>query len=101
MNNKNICFVIGPMSDMNRLNLIAHKIVAPIVSDLGYRVETPDQPDLGMITDHIFSKIERSKMIIADISFLRPSVIYELAICHSMGRPTIIVKEKNTTYRIN
>ena len=48
------------------------------------------------ILSHIIESIAKSSVIIANINGRNPNVFYELGICHSMGKPVILVsKNKN------
>lgn len=93
MSNK-LCFVIGPMRDMARLKRLATGIIDPIVQKFGYRVETPDSPEMGNIMDQVIATLDRADLVIADLTGNNPNVFYELGIRHCIGRPYIVVKEK-------
>jgi len=93
MNNK-LCFVIGPMRDMARLKRLAEEIIEPVVKEFGYRVETPDQPDMGKIMDQVIATLDRAELVIADLTGNNPNVCYELGIRHCLGRAYIVVREE-------
>ena len=63
-----LCFVIGPMRDMARLNKFAYEVIRPLVQDKGYRVETPDRPDVGNIMDQVIATLDRAELVIADLT---------------------------------
>lgn len=89
-----LCFVIGPMRDMARLNILADHVVAPVVGPLGYRVETPASPEVGNIMRQVITRLDRADLVIADLTGNNANVAYELAIRHCLGRAYIVVREE-------
>lgn len=55
------------------------------------RVQTPELDDTGMITSRIFGLLDRAELGVMDVSAGSPSVMYELAMLHALGIPTIPV----------
>jgi hypothetical protein len=53
------------------------------------RSDTPVLDDTGMIEQRVFGIIDRAELGIMDISADSPSVMYELAMLHALGIPTI------------
>jgi len=53
------------------------------------RVDTPELDEAGMIEPRVFGLLDRAELGIMDISAGSPSVMYELAMLHSLGIPTI------------
>lgn len=51
---------------------------------------------IGSIGDQVFKSILDSKLIISNIAGLNPNVMYETAVAHSFGVPTIIICENGT-----
>lgn len=48
------------------------------------------------ILSHIITSIAKSSVIIANLNGRNPNVFYELGICHSLGKPVILIsKNKN------
>ena len=54
------------------------------------RADKIDQP--GMISKQVVEYILRSRLVVADLSYLNPNVFYELALRHATGKPTVHVK---------
>jgi hypothetical protein len=99
-NQKRICFVIGPMGsdDTDRLHALARDIVAPLLEELQegrWTVRTPDLTETGKIMDQVIRELDRSELVVADISQDRPSVFYELAIRHCLARPYVMLRDVN------
>lgn len=97
---KRRCFIIGPMRDeMDENNLhwlqrLDRQIIEPLLRELGfnYVVTTPyDIPDGGQIINALISEIDRSDIIIADITGLGANVFYEIAVGQALGKPVITV----------
>lgn len=89
-----VCFVIGPMKDVKRLNRLAHEIVGPLVADLGYAVTTPYQLQGGHVMNNVITLLDRADLLIADLTHNNPNVFYELGIRHCLGLPYVSVREK-------
>jgi len=91
---KKLCFVIGPMADLSRLNRLAKNIVAPVVEPLGYEVKIPEQPDIGNVMDQVVELLDRADLVVGDLTGGNPNVFYELGIRHSLGLVYVVLKEK-------
>ena len=89
-----LCFVIGPMRDLGRLKRLSENIISPLVSPLGYTVQTPERADVGNIMDQVIDSLDRADLVVADLTGSNPNVFYELAIRHSIGRAYVTVKEE-------
>jgi predicted nucleotide-binding protein len=50
----------------------------------------------GLITSQIILRLAQARIVIADISFGNPNVMYELGVAHSFQRPVILIAEKPT-----
>jgi hypothetical protein len=90
-----LCFVIGPMKDMDRLNRLAYQIVEPLLSDQEFLVRTPDQPNQGLIMHQVIESLDRAELVIADLTGANPNVLYELGLRHCLGLPCILITESN------
>lgn len=94
-----VCFYVTPIgadgSDERRhADLILGQIVEPAIEalDLGLSVVRADrltQP--GMISQQILRHILGARLVVADLSFHKPNVFYELAIRRATGLPTVLV----------
>ncbi len=89
------CLIIGSLDDQERLNILANKIIAPIVRNMGYQIEIPSQDDLKSKFNEIILKIELSKLIIVDLTDYSLNSIYLLAISQSFGHHCLVVRDKS------
>lgn len=48
------------------------------------------------ILSHIITSIAQSSVIIANLNGRNPNVFYELGICHSMGKPVILISKNKS-----
>ncbi|NWF68507.1 MAG: hypothetical protein HXY40_05425 [Chloroflexi bacterium] len=93
------CFLIGPMSDDElgekaRLRRLKTAL-KPLLAEFGYSVRHPwDLLKRDRIMHSVIEAIDRADLVIADLTGNNPNVFYELGICHSLGVPTILVREK-------
>ncbi|MEZ5102988.1 MAG: STING domain-containing protein [Draconibacterium sp.] len=94
---KKRCFVIGPMTDMDRLDKLAYEVIKPIVEPYGFDVITPLEGVDGHIMHHVLLELERADLLIADLSGNNPNVMYELGIYHSFGKAYLALKDDNLT----
>jgi hypothetical protein len=93
------CFIIGPMGEqpdeagLHSLQRLARNIIMPLLTELqlSYQVITPWELPPGDIMTGVISAIDRADFVIADLTGLNPNVMYELAICHSLGKHVITV----------
>jgi len=100
---KKQCFIIGPMGDMRspepRLTRIKLYVMRPLLEEVErrfgteYEVFTPFDLTDPYIMDDVIKSIDRADLVVADITGNNPNVMYELGISHSLGRPTIVVRE--------
>jgi hypothetical protein len=96
-----ICFIIGPMGDAKlgnkaRLKILANEIIKPLLEEEEWnlKVRTPfDIDGVGLIMDNVIASIDHADLIFADLTGNNPNVFYELALCHSLGIPVVILKE--------
>lgn len=69
--------------------------IDPEEAKLNIRVFTPELDDAGMITSRVFGMLDTAELGIMDVTARSPSVMYELAMLHALGIPTIpVVLEK-------
>jgi len=90
-----LCFVIGPMrtdDDIARQQRLAKEILHPLLVDHGYDVITPDRPQAGQIMRQVMAFLDRADLVGAGLTNSNPSVMYELAIRHCIGLPTVMVR---------
>ena len=90
-------FIIGPMAAKgtalpNIFNIkSAVEAVLASLSIENIKVDIPQQQYGSSIPTDVFSAIDISDLVIADVSTRSPSVIYELAFAHALGTPTIVI----------
>lgn len=90
------CFVVAPQ---DRLSKLVDKVIKPVIAEeLGYEVKISET---GKVGSNDLAQLEKSELIIADVTGSLPHVIYELTVAHGLGTPDIILGERNdeTHYR--
>lgn len=65
------------------------------------RIQTPELDDAGMITSRVFGLLDTAELGVMDVSAGSPSVMYELAMLHALGIPTIPVVFRDADGRRN
>jgi len=80
-------------SDFNELY---DEVIKPTVESFGIEcVRADDFYTSGLILNDIAQSILESQLIIADITPDNPNVFYEVGFAHGMGKPVILLSEKN------
>lgn len=91
-------FIIGPMSDGGRPIENTHNIkeaLEGIFRDRGdiidVQLDIPQELYGSNIPRDVFSAIDLSDLVVADISHRSPNVMYELAFAHALGISTMLI----------
>src|SRR5258706_14794038 len=91
-------FIIGPMSDGGRPLENTHNIKTALEAIfrnhgeiLDIQLDIPQELYGTNIPRDVFSAIDLSDLVIADISHRSPNVMYELAFAHALGINTMLV----------
>lgn len=71
-------------------------LLQPALEELGPTVVRADHiGDPGMITTQVLEYLKRSKLAIADLSYLNPNVFYEIALRHALRLPAVQIFRKS------
>jgi hypothetical protein len=90
-----ICFYITPIGpdgseERKHSDLFLTSLVEPALAELGLTVVRADHiAEPGMITTQVLEYLKRSKLAIADLSYLNPNVFYEVALRHALRLPVV------------
>ncbi|MGM3274531.1 hypothetical protein [Ralstonia sp. 24A2] len=97
---KKICFYITPIGaedsvERKHADLFMSSLVQPALEELGLTVVRADHiGEPGMITTQVLEYLKRSRLAIADLSYLNPNVFYEVALRHSLRLPVVQIIRK-------
>lgn len=93
------CFVIMPFSATkkcteNQWTEIFKNVIKPAVenSNFNYKCERANI-NFGNIILEILDKLNRSELVIADVTDRNPNVLYELGVRHALGGPAIAIAQ--------
>jgi CheY-like chemotaxis protein len=93
------CFVIMPFSSTktckeDEWTEIFERVITPAVEKSGfnYKCERANI-QYGTIIWEILDKLNRSELVIADITDRNPNVLYELGVRHALGGPVIAISQ--------
>lgn len=92
---KNICFYITPIGsddseERKHADLFTSSLVQPALDELGLTLVRADNiGEPGMITSQVIEYLKRSRLAIADLSYLNPNVFYEVALRHALRLPVV------------
>ncbi len=93
------CFVIMPFSATescteDEWTEIFEHVIKPAVEESGFNYKC-DRANLhfGSIIEDILDNLNRSDLVIADITNRNPNVLYELGVRHTLGGPVIVISQ--------
>lgn len=98
---KQVCFYITPIGhedseQRKHADLFTSSLVQPALDELGMTVVRADKiGDPGMITSQVIEYLKRSRLAIADLSYLNPNVFYEVALRHALRLPVVQIIRKS------
>jgi guanylate kinase len=88
------CFVLMPFKESLRAVYEDH--IAKVCRDLGISVTRADQIfSISPVIDDVREAVLTARYIIADLTDANPNVLYELGICHSLGKKVILVTQNS------
>ncbi len=90
--NKEIAFVIMPFKDP--FDNYYSTLIRPVIKSSGLRPLRVDEiPGPTQIISDIWTSINKSKFIIAELTTKNPNVMYELGLCHAINKPVIMLSQ--------
>jgi len=93
----NTCFYVTPIGaedseERRHSDLFLGSIIEPALSEFKLDIVRADKIGKpGMITAQVIDHLLHAKLVIADLSFLNPNVLYELCLRHACRLPTVQV----------
>lgn len=99
---KNICFVIMPISDPEgytegHFKKIYDQVFAPAITKAGYEPMRADNDNsANMIQPKIIEQLVNSPMVLCDLSTRNPNVLFELGLRQAFDKPVVLVQECGT-----
>jgi hypothetical protein len=86
-------FVIMPFSD--EFDSLYRDVIVPIAERCGFEIiRIDDVPGPGIILNDIQQQIQRSNVVVAEISTPNPNVFYELGYAHALDKPAVLLVRK-------
>jgi hypothetical protein len=87
-----LCFVIMPFND--KLKLIYEDSIRPTIEAAGLRCERADDiTGTTVITWDIWERINRARLLIADLTDLNANVFYELGLAHALSKEVALITQ--------
>jgi nucleoside 2-deoxyribosyltransferase len=72
-------------------------VVKPLAKEFGLSALRIDEvQDSGMVTDQILKHIEKSAIVLADLTGERPNCYYETGYAHALGRDLVLTIHKES-----
>lgn len=92
---KMMCFVLMPFSEKWSSRLY-FGLIRPELELLGFQCIRADNLTGQIVIEDIWTKINQSGLIIADVTGRNPNVMYEVGIVHTLGKPAILLTQDLT-----
>jgi len=91
---KPVCFVV--MQFTEEYNALYSEVIRPTCESFGYTVVRADDfYTSGLIIEDITRSIRECTIVLADVTPNNPNVFYEVGFAHGIGKPTILLSERN------
>lgn len=90
--NEGLCFVLMPFT-LSWSDRVYNTLIKKNVEKLGLKCTRADNLNGPIIIEDIWIQINRSAIIIADVTNKNPNVMYELGIVHTLGKPVILITQ--------
>ena len=82
------CFVMMPFGEW--FDRYYQEIYVPAIKEAGFEPVRADELfSTGSVVEQIWDQIERSKLLLADLSGKNPNVFYELGLAHAARKPVV------------
>lgn len=97
------CFFVTPIGEQNskefkKMSALLDNVINPTIEKYEYETVVAHKiQEIGSIGEQVFSAIKEASLVICDLTGLNPNVMYETAVAHSFGKPTIIIVENDGT----
>jgi len=97
-----IAFIISQIgkegsADRRRIDGIIRVLLAPVLEELDYKpLASHEIDDSGSIPDQIIEQLLNAELVVCDLTFNNPNVMYELAIRHAAYLPVVLIAEEET-----
>lgn len=95
------CFFITPIGkdssiEFKKMTALLGNVINPVLKEFEYEsVVAHKIQQIGSIGDQVFKSILDASIIITNLTGLNPNVMYETAVAHSFGKPTIMIVERD------
>jgi len=96
------CFIVCPIGaddspQRKRSDKVLKHIIEPICKNLGFNVVRVDKINtVDKIDNTILQHLEKSDLVIADMTDHNPNAFYEIGYRHALNKPLILIKDETT-----
>lgn len=100
---KAVCGIVMPLSPMDNCDA-AHwaevrEIIEESIEEAGFEANlVSDADDVGVIHKRIIQNLYENPIVVCDVSAKNPNVMFEFGMRLAFDKPTIIIKDDQTTY---
>ncbi|ENZ6554354.1 hypothetical protein ACG6QP_001889 [Enterococcus hirae] len=96
------CFFVTPIGpkdseEYKKLEGVEKNVLKPLLEEYNYELIIAHKiHNLGSIGEQVFNEIIKADLIVSNLTGLNANVMYETAVAHSFGKPTIMICERTT-----
>lgn len=96
------CFFVTPIGpkdseEYKKLEGVEKNVLQPLLEEYNYKLIIAHKiHNLGSIGEQVFNEIIKADLIVSNLTGLNANVMYETAVAHSFGKPTIMICERTT-----
>lgn len=96
------CFFVTPIGpkdseEYKKLEGVEKNVLEPLLEKYDYELIIAHKiHNLGSIGEQVFNEIIKADLIVSNLTGLNANVMYETAVAHSFGKPTIMICERTT-----
>lgn len=89
-----LCFVLMPFAAVDDIQKVYVEHTKPAVEKCGMRcMRADDIYGVSGVMQSIWEAINKSRVVIAEMTGRNPNVFYELGIAHTLGKPVIMITQ--------
>lgn len=89
------CFVLMPFGDTFRPIYDDH--IKKVCEELGLPVRRADQIfSTRPVMDDLLDAVKTARVVIADLTANNPNVLYEVGVCHALGKDVVLLTQETT-----
>ncbi len=87
-------------NDRNHFEHVLDYLIKPAVEKAGFMAVTPRSKGSDIIHADIIKKLEKSDLVLVDMSVLNPNVFFEMGIRTALNKPSCLIIDTNDEFKV-